>query len=164
MSIDVVGVISDTHGLLREEALTALAGCGLIVHAGDIGKPEILERLKTLAPLVAVKGNIDTEAWADVLPTSAVAEAREARIYVLHNIHDLDVDPVAAGFNVVISGHSHKPSRSERSGVLYLNPGSAGPRRFRLPITVARIDLREPPWKAEFIELLKIGAPGSSPP
>ncbi len=153
MSISVVGVISDTHGLLREEALAALAGSDLIIHAGDVGKPEILERLRALAPVVAVRGNIDRGAWANALPETAVAEASQARIYVLHNIQELDLDPVAAGFSIVISGHSHKLSRTERSGVLYLNPGSAGPRRFRLPVTVARIDLREPPWKVDFIEL-----------
>ncbi len=164
MNITVIGVISDTHGLLREEALAALAGSDLIIHAGDVGKREILERLRALAPVVAVRGNIDREAWANALPETAVAEAGRARIYVLHDIHELDLDPVAAGFSIVISGHSHKPSSSERGGVLYLNPGAAGPRRFRLPVTVARIDLREPPWQVEFIDLLTLPALGPDPP
>jgi len=149
----VVGLISDTHGLLREEALLALAGCDLILHAGDLGKPEIIDRLQAVAPLVAVKGNIDKGAWASVLPKTAVVAAGFLLIYVLHDIQELDMDPVATGFNIVISGHSHQPSRTERSGVLYVNPGSAGPRRFRLPITVARLDLGRSPWKVDFISL-----------
>lgn len=148
-----VGLISDTHGLLREEAFRALAGSSLIIHAGDVGKPEILEALKALAPVVAVRGNVDTDPWARALPSTAVAEVAGATLYVLHDIHTLDVDPAAVGFQVVVSGHSHKPAREERAGVLYLNPGSAGPRRFQLPITVARLDLVEKPWKVEFIDL-----------
>src|SRR5207245_6965845 len=119
--VSVVGLISDTHGLLRPEALDALAGSDLIVHAGDVGKPEILDALKGLAPVVAVKGNIDQGAWASALPATAVAEAGPAVIYVLHDIHALDLDPAVAGFHVVVSGHSHQPSRTERSGVLYIN-------------------------------------------
>ena len=149
----VVGLISDTHGLLRDEALAALAGSDLIIHAGDIGKPEILERLRTLAPVVAVRGNIDTGAWASTLPMTVVVEAGPAVIYVLHDVKELDLDPGAAGFQIVVSGHSHKPSRSERAGVVYLNPGSAGPRRFNLPITVARINFRQTPMQIDFIEL-----------
>jgi putative phosphoesterase len=148
----MIGLISDTHGLLRPEALIALKGSGLIVHAGDVGKPEILARLCGVAPVVAVRGNIDKGAWARQLPATAVVQAGPALIYVLHDIHQLDLDPAAAGFHVVVSGHSHQPSRSDRSGVLYLNPGSAGPRRFRLPVMVARLDLRRSPWKVEFIE------------
>jgi putative phosphoesterase len=148
-----VGLISDTHGLLRPEALQALQGSDLIIHAGDVGKPEILDALKALAPVVAVRGNIDRGAWAWELPTTAVAEAGPARIYVLHDIHELDLDPAAAGFHVVVSGHSHKPARTERSGVLYVNPGSAGPRRFRLPVTVARLSLVRVPWEVSFIDL-----------
>lgn len=149
----VVGLISDTHGLLRPEAVQALQGSDLIIHAGDVGKPEILEALKALAPVVAVRGNIDLGAWALALPATAVAEAGPARIYVLHDIHEMDVDPVAAGFQVVVSGHSHQPTREERSGALYVNPGSAGPRRFRLPVTVARLDLGRTPWQLEFIDV-----------
>jgi putative phosphoesterase len=149
----IIGLISDTHGLMRQEALSALKGSDLILHAGDIGNPEILDRLRTLAPVVAVRGNIDKGSWAAGLPATAVAEARPVSIYVLHDVQQLDLDPAAAGFNIVVSGHSHRPGRRERSGVLYLNPGSAGPRRFRLPITVARLDLSRYPWNVEFVDL-----------
>jgi uncharacterized protein len=152
-NVAMVGLISDTHGLLRPEALRALDGADLIIHAGDVGKPEILDALRTLAPVLAVKGNVDTGEWAAALPLTATKGAGPATIYVLHDLRQLDLDPAAAGFHVVVSGHSHKASRSERSGVLYLNPGSAGPRRFRLPVTVARLDLRPSPWKVEFVEL-----------
>lgn len=148
-----LGIISDTHGLLRNEALQALAGSELIIHAGDVGKPEILRRLRTIAPVVAVRGNIDTGEWAAALPATAVVETGRARIYVLHDLHELDLERASAGFHVVISGHSHKPSRVDRDGVIYLNPGSAGPRRFRLPITVARMDLAQAPWKIELVKL-----------
>ena len=149
----IIGLISDTHGLLRPEAVRALAGCELIVHAGDVGKPEIIDQLQAVAPVVAVRGNIDKGEWASRLPLSAVVEAKSARIYVIHDVHDLDIDPAAAGFAIVVSGHSHKASHEERSGVLYLNPGSAGPRRFRLPITLARLDLGRSPWDVIFIAL-----------
>lgn len=148
-----LGLISDTHGLLRDEAVQALAGSDLIIHAGDVGKPEILEALKRLAPVVAVRGNVDTAPWASALPFTAVAEAGESLIYVIHDIHTLDLDPASAGFGIVVSGHSHKPGRVERAGVLYVNPGSAGPRRFKLPITVARMDLAENPRKVNIIDL-----------
>jgi putative phosphoesterase len=151
--VPLVGLISDTHGLLRDEALRALDGCDLILHAGDVGKPEILEALTSLAPLVAVRGNVDKGAWASALPVTAVAQAGPAAIYVLHDLHQLDLDPAAAGFQVVVSGHSHQPARSEQSGTLFLNPGSAGPRRFKLPVTVARLDLGKTPWEVEFIHL-----------
>jgi putative phosphoesterase len=148
-----IGVISDTHGLLREQALEALRGSELIIHGGDIGGSEIIDSLGRIAPIVAVRGNTDRESWTAALPEKAVVEAHEAIIYVLHNVHALDLNPAAAGFRMVVSGHSHKPSRSEREGVLYLNPGSAGPRRFDLPITVARIDLNQEPWKIDFVDL-----------
>jgi putative phosphoesterase len=148
-----IGLISDTHGLLRPEALTALDGSDLIIHAGDVGKPEILERLRAVAPVAAVRGNVDTGDWADRLPLSTLVEARQASIYVLHDLHQFDLDPAAAGFHIIVSGHSHKPGRTERSGILYLNPGSAGPRRFQLPITLARLDLSQTPWNIEFIHL-----------
>jgi putative phosphoesterase len=151
----IIGLISDTHSLLRPEALAALKGSDLIIHAGDVGKPEIIEQLRTVAPVVAVRGNIDKGAWASRLPMTAIAETRSALIYVLHDIQELDLDPAAAEFHVVVSGHSHKPGRTERDGVLYVNPGSAGPRRFQLPITVARLDLRQSPWSVEFIELVE---------
>jgi uncharacterized protein len=148
-----IGLISDTHGLLRLEALTALEGSDLIIHAGDVGKAEIPEQLRAIAPVVAVRGNIDKGDWASQLPMTAVVEAGPARIYVLHDLQQLDLDLVAAGFQIVVSGHSHKPGQTERDGIIYVNPGSAGPRRFKLPITVARLDLRRAPWGVEFIEL-----------
>jgi uncharacterized protein len=149
--ITSIGLISDTHGLLRDEALEALRGSELIIHAGDVGKPEILSALRQLAPVIAVKGNIDTAPWASELPATAIAEAGPVTIYVLHDIHELDLDPAAAGIQIVVSGHSHKPSRAEKSGVLYINPGSAGPRRFRLPVTVARLDLAATPFQVVFL-------------
>lgn len=150
----IIGLISDTHGLLREDAVHALHGSDLIVHAGDVGKPEVIDVLSTLAPVVAVRGNVDTEAWASRLPTTAVVKAAAALIYVLHDVKELNLDPAAAGFQIVVSGHSHQPGRTERDGVLYLNPGSAGPRRFRLPVTVARLDLGQTPWRVEFVDLV----------
>jgi uncharacterized protein len=149
----MVGLISDTHGLLREEAVRALRGSELIIHAGDVGKPEILSALRELAPLVVVRGNVDTEPWAADLPATAIAETEAATIYVLHNIRELDLHPAAAGFRIVVSGHTHRPLRIDDDGVLYVNPGSAGPRRFNLPITVAQLDLRAQPWEVNFIEL-----------
>jgi uncharacterized protein len=150
----VIGLISDTHGLVRPEAAKALEGCELIIHAGDVGRPEILANLGEIAPVVAVRGNVDKGEWALRLPVSAVVETPLVRIYVLHDIQQLDLDPVSAGFGIVVSGHSHKAHREERSGVLYVNPGSAGPRRFRLPVTLARLHLLRPPWDVEFIDLL----------
>jgi putative phosphoesterase len=135
----IIGVISDTHGLLRPEALRALAGADRIIHAGDVGAPEVLEALARIAPLTAVRGNNDYEPWADVLPLTAVLEAGAALIYVLHDRNELDLDPTAAGFRVVVAGHSHQPGQERKGGVLYFNPGSAGPRRFRLPISVGRL-------------------------
>src|SRR5438270_6416442 len=142
----IVGLISDTHGLMRQTALRALGGSDLIVHAGDVGSAGILPALQALAPVVAVRGNIDQGDWASALPATARVEAGPAKIYVLHNIHELDLDPAAAGIHVVVSGHSHKPGRTEKNGVTYINPGSAGPRRFKLPVTVAKLDLRPTPW------------------
>jgi putative phosphoesterase len=153
-TIQIIGLISDTHGLLRPEALRALEGSDLIIHAGDVGGPEILEELRRLAPVVAVKGNVDTDAWCAGLPETAVAEAGSSLIYVLHDVKALDLKPAAGGFAMVVSGHSHKPLREEKEGVLYVNPGSAGPRRFNLPVTVARVDLRHKPWRVAFVELL----------
>ena len=149
----MVGLISDTHGLLRPEALRALQGSELIVHAGDLGAPGIIEALASLAPVVAVKGNVDKAVWAAALPATAIATAGGTLIYVLHDLNELDLDPAAAGFSVVVSGHSHKPSQTERSGVLYINPGSAGPRRFKLPVTVARLYLSPGQHRVEFVDL-----------
>jgi uncharacterized protein len=149
----LLGLISDTHGLLRKEALEALRGSQLILHAGDVGKPEILEALRKLAPVVAVRGNVDKEPWARSLPETAVAEVGGATIYVLHDVKSLDLNPARAGFRIVVSGHSHKPGKMERDGVLYINPGSAGPRRFQLQVTVARVNLEKEPWDIEFVDL-----------
>jgi len=151
-----IGLISDTHGLLRDEALEALRGSQLIIHAGDVGKVEILTALRQLAPVVAVRGNIDKAPWASELPSTAMVEAGSATIYVLHDIQELDLDPASGGFQIVVSGHSHRPNRTERCGVLYINPGSAGPRRFRLPVTVARLDLAVTPWNVTFVDLLGV--------
>jgi hypothetical protein len=148
----VVGLISDTHGLLRPEAVRALMGSDLIIHAGDVGAPEILDALRAIAPVVAVRGNVDTGAWASGLPGTAVAEVCGTLLYVLHDLKELDLDPAAAGFGVVVSGHSHQPARAERGGVVFVNPGSAGRRRFKLPVTVARLDLGRRPWNVEFID------------
>lgn len=149
----LVGVISDTHGLLRQEAVSALEGCDLIVHAGDIGGPEMLAGLRRLAPVVAVRGNVDTAPWTTALPAVEVADAGGSLLYVLHQIEHLDLDPVAAGFAAVIFGHSHKPSADVERGVLFLNPGSAGPRRFRLPVSLARVRLIGPSLEPEFVDL-----------
>lgn len=148
-----IGLISDTHGLLRPQALEALRGSELILHAGDVGKPEILVALRELAPVIAVRGNVDTSDWARALPETAVAEAGKVLLYVLHDAHALDLNPAAAGFHVVVSGHSHQPGKFERGGVLYINPGSAGPRRFQLPVTVARLNLGRALFQVEFVEL-----------
>lgn len=158
--ITSVGLISDTHGLLREKALDALRGADLIIHAGDVGKPGILDSLRELAPVVAVKGNIDIGTWVSDLPATAMVEAGPAMIYVLHDIQELDLDPVAAGIQIVVSGHSHKPGRTERSGVVYINPGSAGPRRFKLPVTVARLDLAATPFETTFVDISDNGRSG----
>ena len=148
-----IGLISDTHGLLRMDAVEALRGSELIIHAGDVGKPEILEELKKIAPVVAVRGNVDTAEWADELPETAVAEAGAVLIYVLHDVKALDLNPSAAGFQIVVSGHTHKPIKTERGRVLYINPGSAGPRRFTLPVSVARLNLGRTPYEVEFVNL-----------
>jgi uncharacterized protein len=146
----ILGLISDTHGLLRQEAVEALQGSHLILHAGDVGAPEILDTLRSIAPVVAVRGNVDGEKWARALPLTEVIRSVSATIYLLHSLEDLDLNPATAGFEIVVSGHSHKPGQIERDGVLYVNPGSAGPRRFQLPVTVARLDLGVKPWKVAF--------------
>ena len=149
-----IGVISDTHGLLRPEAVEALSGSDYIIHAGDVGDPRILDRLRHIAPLTAVSGNIDREAWARELPETDILSVEGLEIYLLHDIQDLDLKPEAAGFSAVIYGHSHVPQQERRNGVLYLNPGSAGPRRFRLPVTVARLQVREGKLHAQIVPLL----------
>ena len=146
-----IGVISDTHGLLRPQAIAALRGSDRILHAGDVGKPEVLEELATIAPLTAIRGNVDT--WATDLPDVERVELAGRRILVVHDVKTLEVDPAAERIDVVISGHSHKPAITRREGVLYLNPGSAGPRRFKLPIAVARLSITARRVGARIIEL-----------
>jgi putative phosphoesterase len=138
----IIGVISDTHGLLRPEAVAELRGSDHIIHAGDIGSPEILDALAKLAPVTAIRGNIDTEPWSQPLPITNVAELGSTLIYVLHDLKSLDLNPRAAGFAAVISGHSHTPKIEWRDGVLYFNPGSSGPRRFNCPFPLADFGLR----------------------
>ncbi len=147
------GIISDTHGLLRPAALDALRGCSLIIHAGDVGTPDVLAALRVVAPVVAVRGNVDRGAWAEALPETETVAVGDQWLYVLHDVKQLDLDPAAGGFNAVISGHSHKPALAERGGVLYLNPGSAGPQRFHLPVTVARLFQRDRRLTAELIAI-----------
>jgi uncharacterized protein len=154
--IGKVGLISDTHGLLRPEAIAALEGTDLIIHAGDVGRPGILVELRKIAPVVAIRGNIDTDHWAAELPATTAVDVNGGLIYVLHDVHDLDLNPADAGFRMVLSGHSHKPGQTERDGVLYVNPGSAGPRRFRLPVTLGLLDAGSPTWKLSFVELGKM--------
>jgi uncharacterized protein len=149
----VIGVISDTHGLLRPEAIEALRGAEHIVHAGDVGTPEILEKLATLAPVTAIRGNVDIAAWAHRLSETEVVELGGISIYVLHDLAQLDLKPEAAGFRIIISGHSHVPKQETKNGVLYLNPGSAGPRRFKLPVSVGRITISEGKIEAEILAL-----------
>jgi putative phosphoesterase len=146
-------VISDTHGLLRPEALAALQGSDQIIHAGDVGSPEILETLASIAPVTAVRGNVDKDAWAQKLPETEVLEFGGVSIYVLHDLAQLDLKPEAAGFDVVISGHSHVAKSETRNGVLFFNPGSAGPRRFKLPVSVGKLTIEGGPPRAEIVEL-----------
>ena len=148
-----IGVISDTHGLLRPEAVAALQGSDLIIHAGDIGRLEVIEQLEVIAPVKAIRGNIDKAAWADDFPETEVVEADDTLIYVLHNLKELDLEPRAAGFRIVVSGHSHQPKIEEKDGTLYLNPGSAGPRRFKLPIAVGRLTISHQIVRGEILTL-----------
>jgi hypothetical protein len=137
----IVGVISDTHGLLRPEAVELLRGSEHIIHAGDIGSPEIIPALEKIAPVTAIRGNVDTQPWARRFAETEVVEFEGLHIYVIHDAHALDLNPRAAGFVAVISGHSHQPKQEMKDGVLYFNPGSAGPRRFKLPISVGRLEI-----------------------
>ena len=150
----MIGIISDTHGLLRPEALAALRGASQIIHAGDIGAPEILEALQALAPVSAVRGNVDRGEWAQALSATRVVEVAGVLLYCLHDRGTLDLDPAAAGLAAVISGHSHQPRIERRGGVLYINPGSAGPRRFNLPVTLARLQIVAGQAEAELVPLL----------
>jgi uncharacterized protein len=148
-----IGVISDTHGLLRPEALSVLAGSDFIIHAGDVGDPVILRVLEKIAPVTAIRGNIDKQSWAKNLPATNVIEVTEVSIYVLHNLAELDLKPEAAGFAAIVYGHSHKPKQEVKNGVLYFNPGSAGPRRFRLPVSIGRLKIAGKEVSAEIVEL-----------
>ncbi|MBZ5706759.1 MAG: metallophosphatase family protein [Acidobacteriia bacterium] len=149
----IIGIISDTHGLLRPEALEALRGSDHIIHAGDIGDPEILDKLGEIAPVTAVRGNVDRRAWAKKIPATEVLEVGRVSIYVLHVLQELDLKPEAAGFAAVVSGHSHVPKQESKNGVLYFNPGSAGPRRFRLPVSVGKLTISARKVAGEIVEL-----------
>jgi len=149
----IIGLISDTHGLLRPEAVEALRGSQAIIHAGDVGREEILRELEKIAPVTAVRGNIDTSAWSRKLPATNVLEIAGTSIYVLHNIDELDLDPGSAAFSAVIFDHSHRPLLENRKGVLFFNPGSAGPRRFNLPISVGRLVIENANLASELITL-----------
>ena len=151
--VHTLGVISDTHGLVRPEALSALAGVERIVHAGDIGDRAVLDALARVAPVTAVRGNNDRGGWAKAIPETEVVEVGGVSLYLLHDLHELDLEPRAAGFAAVISGHSHQPRIDERDGVLYLNPGSAGPRRFKLPISVAKLTIENARVSARLVTL-----------
>jgi uncharacterized protein len=149
----IIGVISDTHGLLRPEALAALRGSDYIIHAGDIGDSHILDKLAAIAPLTAVRGNVDHGDWAPKIPTTNVLEIGEVSIYVLHSLQELDLKPEAANFAAVVYGHSHVPKQQLRNGVLYFNPGSAGPKRFKLPVSVGRLLLSDGKVESEIVKL-----------
>jgi putative phosphoesterase len=149
----LLGLISDTHGLLRPEAQSALHGVDRILHTGDIGAPEILTQLENIAPVTAIRGNVDTQPWARTLPETDVIEAEGATIYMLHDLSRLDLKPEAAQMAAVIYGHSHHPKIEEKNGVLYINPGSAGPKRFNLPITVGKLEIKKGKLRAQLIDL-----------
>jgi uncharacterized protein len=149
----IIGVISDTHGLLRPEALAALRGSAYVIHAGDIGDPNILKELAEIAPVTAIRGNVDRDRWAREIPSTNVLGVGGISIYLLHNLADLDLKPEAAGFGVVVSGHTHAAKAEMKNGVLYFNPGSAGPRRFRLPVTVGRLKVRGGKVSGEIVEI-----------
>lgn len=149
-----IGAISDTHGLLRPEAVTALAGVDHILHAGDVGDARILDALRAIAPVTAIRGNIDTSGPCAALPATELVELGGTVFYLLHDVKQLDLDPGSASISVVLSGHSHKPLIEHRRGVLFLNPGSAGPRRFSLPIALAMVTLGDGAPRAEVIDLL----------
>lgn len=136
-----LGIISDTHGLLRPEAVRSLAGVDHILHAGDIGRSDIVEQLRLIAPVTAIRGNIDTAEWATAFPETQTVRLDGRSFHVVHDVNDLKIDPAADGIDVVISGHSHRVRISDIDGVLYLNPGSAGPRRFKLPVTLATLEI-----------------------
>jgi putative phosphoesterase len=148
-----IGVISDTHGLLRPQALEAMQGSDFIVHAGDIGNQDILDQLAAIAPVTAVRGNNDRGAWAAQIPDAARLDLGETGMYVIHDKASLDIDPVASGVRIVVTGHTHRPTAQWHGGILYLNPGSAGPRRFKLPVAVAELLVDGPSVTVRVIEL-----------
>jgi uncharacterized protein len=148
-----IGLVSDTHGLVRPEALAALKGSEVIVHAGDIGKAEVLESFSSIAPVISIKGNNDRDLWAKKIPDVLNLEINGTNIHVIHNVNELEADPASDGIRVIVSGHSHKPRLVERDGILFINPGSAGPRRFKLPVTVGRLWINRGNVHAEIIEL-----------
>jgi putative phosphoesterase len=149
----IIGVISDTHGLLRPEAVELLRGSHHILHAGDIGAPEIIPELEKIAPVTAIRGNVDTQAWARRFAETEVVKLAGLYVYILHDANTLDLSPKAAGFAAIISGHSHKPNQEIKDGVLYFNPGSAGPRRFKLPISMGRLEIVDGKVSAEILEI-----------
>jgi putative phosphoesterase len=153
MTLLRVGLISDTHGLLRPSALKFLQGCDHILHGGDIGKPQILETLASLAPVLAVRGNNDTADWAQDLPETAQIRLGGLTVHLIHDLAQLSIDPVATHVDIVVSGHSHKPGETRRNGVLYVNPGSCGPRRLRLPISIAELRIEDGRASAHFVQL-----------
>jgi putative phosphoesterase len=157
-----VGLLADTHGLLRPEARAFLIGCDYIVHGGDVGGPEILDELSAIAPLIAVRGNNDKAPWCARLPPTELIRMGNIFLYVIHNLDELDIDPEAAGVRVVVSGHSHHPSIKERDGVMYVNPGSCGPRRFKLPICAAEIIVSGNAVNARIVELIGGGHAATS--
>jgi putative phosphoesterase len=150
----IIGVISDTHGLLRPEALAALRGSDYIIHAGDVGDPCILKELAKIAPVTVIRGNVDRETWARKVPATSVLEVRDVSICIVHNLAELDLKPEAAEFDVVVYGHTHVAKQETKSGMLYFNPGSAGPRRFRLPVTVGRLTVKDGKVSGEIVEIV----------
>jgi putative phosphoesterase len=153
MNSFLLGIISDTHGLLRPEATAALRGSDLIIHAGDVGNPQILDQLRSIAPVFAVRGNVDRGRWAAKLPLRETVDVGGSLIYVLHDLHDIDLDPKFSRIAAVISGHTHRAHEYHQDGALYLNPGSAGPKRFDYPVTLARLHVAVAPWTVELVQL-----------
>ncbi len=150
---NIIGVISDTHGLMRQEALDALQGSDLILHAGDVGALDVLRALEKIAPVIAVRGNNDRGDWADGMPLTQLVEIGSVKIYLIHDLKEIELQPKEAGFGVVVSGHSHKPQITKRDGTLFLNPGSAGPKRFKLPVSLAKLTISGRHFNAELMQL-----------
>ena len=148
-----IGLVSDTHGLVRPEALAALRGSEVIIHAGDIGKPEVLDSFSSIAPVIAIKGNNDRDLWAKKIPDVLHLKINGIKIQVIHNVNELEADPSHDGFRAIVSGHSHKPGLVTRDGILFINPGSAGPRRFRLPIAIGKLWIEQGKVEAKIIEI-----------